>query len=465
MYFKFIHDSSLAQNSYIIGCQAEGVAAVIDPKRDIDTYLDIAEDNGLTITHILETHIHADFLCGSRELAQATGAQMYLSDEGGADAAYAFPHQPLKNGSVMRLGNIAVEVLHTPGHTPEALSFLVTDESATREPVMLFTGDFFFVGDVGRPDLPDKLTGTTHTATHGAKDQHASVQKLLQLNDHLQIWPGHGAGSSCGKALGAVPMTTLGYEKHRNWALQLSEDQDEFIRELLSGQPEPPKYFLEMKKLNSVKNRNILTDIPKPRQLTRKEFARARKDKLPLIDARPWEKYIKGHLKEVWNITNDDSFATEIGWLMDYERPFVIIAGKKQWNDITRKLMRIGMDNVLGFVTPKQLKTWEPKNQITARIVNKKALQEALHDKTVQLIDVRNRSEYDEGHIGHAQNIHYGMLDGHLSEIDKEKRLILYCRTGGRAAVAYSFLLSQGFDKVSIYPGGWEEWNHAQAVD
>ena len=209
MFFQHIYDKSLAQASYFIGCQKAGVAAVIDAKRDVDTYLEIAQQNNMKITHILETHIHADFLAGSRELAALTGAEMYLSAEGGPDWQYEFPHVDIKNGDIIKLGNLKIEVIHTPGHTPESISFLLTDIPSSTEPVMLFTGDFVFVGDIGRPDLLEKAAGMKGTQDIGAKQMYQSITKFDALPDYIQVWPGHGAGSACGKALGAVPSITI----------------------------------------------------------------------------------------------------------------------------------------------------------------------------------------------------------------------------------------------------------------
>ncbi|SUJ07424.1 Probable polyketide biosynthesis zinc-dependent hydrolase BaeB [Sphingobacterium spiritivorum] len=247
MFFERIYDESLAQASYMIGCQAKGVALVIDPKRDVDTYLEIAKRNNLEITQITETHIHADFLSGSRELAALTGAALYLSDEGGKDWQYEFPHEGLKDGDKLVVGNLTLTVIHTPGHTPESISFVLTDHPASDHPIMVFTGDFVFVGDVGRPDLLEKAAGIAGTKEAGAKDMFRSIQKFLTLPDFVQLWPGHGAGSSCGKALGSVPSSTVGYERIRNWALQ-QQKEDTFVTELLDGQPEPPAYFAMMKK-------------------------------------------------------------------------------------------------------------------------------------------------------------------------------------------------------------------------
>ena len=250
MYFKRIYDTDLAQASYLVGCQKNGTAIVIDPTRDAEQYLTLAQQEGLTITHVTETHIHADYLSGSRELAARTGAALLLSDEGGPDWSYGFDHEGLKDGSVITLGNITLKVLHTPGHTPEHLSFLVTDGARGTEPSLLLTGDFVFVGDLGRPDLLDEAAGGIDTRFVGAKQMFASLQdKFLTLPDFVQVWPGHGSGSACGKALGAVESTTVGYERALSWWAPLVRDGNEqtFTDELLAGQPDAPSYFGRMK--------------------------------------------------------------------------------------------------------------------------------------------------------------------------------------------------------------------------
>jgi hydroxyacylglutathione hydrolase len=260
MFFRHVYEKGLAHASYLVGCQASGTAMVIDPQRDIDVYLEIASQEKLRITHILETHIHADFLSGSRELASVTGAKLYLSDEGGPEWQYAFPHEGLKDGDTFMVGNLRIEVIHTPGHTPEHISFLLTDTPSGNHPVMMFTGDFVFVGDVGRPDLLEKAAGYSGTMVEGAKTMFNSLKRFKQLPDHIQVWPAHGAGSACGKALGAVPGSTVGYEKLVNWALKHTVE-DAFVKELLDGQPEPPYYFAKMKSLNKI-DRPLLSDIP-----------------------------------------------------------------------------------------------------------------------------------------------------------------------------------------------------------
>lgn len=457
MFFELVYDKSLAQASYVVGCQAAGIAAVIDPKRDVDTYLQIAQANNLKITHILETHIHADFLSGSRELAALTGAEMYLSDEGDENWKYEFPHNKIKGGDVVKMGNLTFEVIHTPGHTPESVSFLLTDKPASSEPVMLFTGDFVFVGDVGRPDLLEQAAGIKGTQDIGAAQMYDSLHEFAKLGDYIQVWPGHGAGSACGKALGAVPMTTVGYEKIRNWALQLLNDKQAFTQELLADQPEPPKYFAMMKKLNKI-DRKLLTEVPKIKNLSKEEFAQVKADGLKIIDTRPWVDYAASNLKGTLSITNNNSFSTYMGWYMNYEENFIVIAEEAQVEDIMRKLMRIGLDNLVGFITPAQLMEFEAGNLSSYTPITKETVKEKLATEDIQVVDVRGAAEFKKGHIEGADNLVLGKLYDNLDKISKDKPVIIHCQAGGRAAIAYSILQGQGFDNVLNYAGGMNDW-------
>src|SRR5690554_1100881 len=350
MFFQHVYDESLAQGSYIIGCQVAGEAIVIDAQRDIDVYLEIAEQNNLKITHVTETHIHADFLSGTRELVAVTDAKMYLSDEGGQDWQYEFDHIGLKDGHVIKVGNLTLEVMHTPGHTPESISFILTDHPATDKPVMVFTGDFVFVGDIGRPDLLEKAAGIKNTAELGAKQMYESLKKFAELPEYIQVWSGHGAGSACGKALGSVPSSTIGYEKIRNWAFQYEGDEQGFINYLLADQPEPPKYFAMMKHLNKV-NRPLLVEVPKHPILTKNEFLSAYNKGIKIIDTRNKVDFSNGFIPGSINIQNDNSLSTWAGWVLYYEEQFMIVTKEEDVEDITRKLMRIGLDNIYGFIT------------------------------------------------------------------------------------------------------------------
>ena len=456
MLFERIYDKTLAQASYVIGCQAKGVAAVVDPKRDVDTYIDFAAQNGMQITHIFETHIHADFLSGSRELAQLTGAKMYLSDEGGPSWQYEFPHEGLHHGDKLALGNLVVEVLHTPGHTPEHISFLITDTPASEEPAMLLTGDFVFVGDVGRPDLLEQAAGMVGTQEVGAAQMYDSLSSFAQLPDYIQVWPGHGAGSACGKALGAVPMTTVGYEKIRNWAVKLLNDKSAFMEELLADQPEPPKYFAMMKKINK-ENRGLVTAVPKFPHLSQSEWTK-HKSSARIVDTRNFAAYAEGFLPSTINIANTGAFATYMGWLIGYEEPFILIAKESETEDLARKLMRIGLDQHIGFITPEELKIWEADHLDRYQPVNYADVKKAVQEKSAQIIDVRGASEYKINHIPGALHLFYGTIANHLEPLSATEPIIIHCQTGIRAAIAHSLLMSKGYHNVKVYWGGMEDW-------
>jgi hydroxyacylglutathione hydrolase len=457
MFFQHVYDKTLAQASYFIGCQKAGVALVIDPKRDVDTYLEIAKQNNMKITHIAETHIHADFLSGSRELAALTGAKMYLSDEGGEGWLYEFPHEGLKDGSVFNVGNLKLEVLHTPGHTPESISFLLTDTPASDKPVMLFTGDFVFVGDIGRPDLLEEAAGMIGTKEVGAKQMYKSMERFRELADYIQVWPGHGAGSACGKALGAVPSTTVGYEKVRNWALQHENDENGFVKYLLEDQPEPPKYFAMMKKLNKVE-RPLLTEVPKLKKLSAQDLKAAMDKGIKVIDTRLKQDFAAGFIPGSINIQGNNAFATWMGWFITYEEPFILIAEESKHDDLVRKLMRIGLDNIYGYMP--DVKEWVGPLE-KANVISLNEFKEILKTNHTQVVDLRGSSEYKSGHIKGTDHVFIGTLEKNLSKIKKDQQVIIHCQAGDRASIGYSLLAKHGFKNIKNYSGGMNEWINA----
>ena len=459
MFFQHIYDKSLAQASYFIGCQQAGVAAVIDAKRDVDTYLEIAALNNMKITHIFETHIHADFLAGSRELAALTGAKLYLSDEGGPGWQYEFDHVGLKDGAVLRVGNLKIEVLHTPGHTPESISFLLTDTPASPEPVMLFTGDFVFVGDIGRPDLLEKAAGMVGTMDAGAHQMYRSIERFNGLPDHLQLWPGHGAGSACGKALGAVPSSTVGYEKIRNWALGYAKSKDEegFVKYLLEDQPEPPRYFAMMKKLNKV-NRPLVTAVPKLKRLSNAERQEAMEKGVQLIDARDKLIFAQGFIPGSINIPGNNSFANWCGWYLSYDKPFMLLANENQLEDLTRKLMRIGLDNILGYVPGTEEYVAAGGILQTARVLDAEGLKSMMEKPDTQVVDLRGVSEYKSGHIQGADHVFVGTLPQNLDKVQRSGNVVVLCQGGDRASIGYSLLAREGFDNLWNYIPSMNDW-------
>ncbi len=456
MFFEHIYDKSLAQGSYLVGCQVTGEAIVIDAKRDVDTYVEIAKQNNLRITHITETHIHADYLSGSRELAAITGAKMYLSDEGGEDWQYEFDHIGLKDGDVIKVGNLSFEVMHTPGHTPESISFLLTDHPASDEPVMIFTGDFVFVGDVGRPDLLEKAAGIMGTKEEGAEQMYQSLEKFQKLPDFVQVWSAHGAGSACGKALGSVPSSTVGYEKVRNWALQFKDDKNGFINELLDGQPEPPKYFAMMKHLNKV-DRPLLTEVPKHKKLTKEEFLTAYNEGMKIIDTRSNMEFAKAYVPNSLNIVGGNAFSTWMGWFMNYDESFVLICEDNKIEDLTRKLMRIGLDNIHGYYSPADLKELGLELK-KGDFIDLEAFKKELTKENVQILDVRNQSEVDGGLVEGATHVFVGHIEDNLDKLDKNKPTVIYCQAGARSTIAYTILERNGFTQLKNYMGGMKEW-------
>ncbi len=456
MYFQHVYDKTLAQASYLIGCQATGEAIVIDPKRDVDTYLEIAKQNKLRITHVAETHIHADFLSGSRELAALTGAQLYLSNEGGPDWQYEFQHVGLHDGSAFMVGNLKFEVLHTPGHTPESISFLLTDTPASDKPVMIFTGDFVFVGDIGRPDLLEEAAGFKGTKEAGARQMYQSLKKFYALPDYVQVWPGHGAGSACGKALGAVPSSTVGYEKLTNWAFRL-QDEERFVQYLLEDQPEPPRYFAMMKKLNKV-NRPLLTEVPRLKKLTDQEFFEALNNQTPIVDTRTKQEFADGFIPGTINIQGNNSFATWMGWFMNYDKPFILIAPESKHDDLVRKLMRIGLDNIYGYVPDVTVWTRSGKPLEKMQLVSTDELKKILQTNNTQVVDLRGNTEYKAGHIKGAKHVFIGTLEENLDKINKSEPVIVHCQAGDRSSIGYSILAKHGYRNIKNYAGGYSEW-------
>ena len=457
MYFQHVYDKSLAQASYFIGCQQAGVAAVIDPKRDVDTYIKIAQEQNMTITQIYETHIHADFLSGHLELAAHTGAAMYLSGEGGPDWQYEFEHHSLHHGNSIKLGNLQLDVLHTPGHTPESISLLLTDLPGSEDPVMLFTGDFVFVGDIGRPDLLEKAAGLKGTQEAGAHQLFHSLKQFTGIPDYVQVWPGHGAGSACGKALGAVPVTTAGYEKRRNWAFRFNNDEAGFIANLLEGQPEPPKYFAMMKKLNRVP-RPLLTSVPVIPQLDATALKQAMDKGYRIIDTRHKSIFAKGFIPGSINIQGNNSFSTWAGWFLNYEEPFILLAEPGQMDDLTRKLMRIGLDNIFGYIPSVETYTNNGGQLTVAQLTDYIGLLALQAQGPVQLVDLRGATEYQTGHIPGAENVFVGTLPQQLQKIKKDTTVVVHCQSGDRSTIGYSLLAANGFNNIINFSGSMNEW-------
>ena len=465
MLLERFYDDKLAQASYLIGCQATGEAIVVDPNRDIEQYLDAAGREGLAITHVTETHIHADFVSGSRELAERTGAALLLSAEGGSDWQYAFAVQAgaslLEDGDDFSVGNIRFEARHTPGHTPEHLALLVTDTAATDIPMGAFTGDFLFVGDVGRPDLLERAAKVADTMEAAARDLFRSLQRFASLPDHLQIWPAHGAGSACGKALGAVPSSTLGYERVANWAFNV-KDEDRFVELVLEGQPEPPRYFAEMKRVNRDGPR-ILHGLPRPERIESHRLDDLLRQHAIVVDTRHSADFAEGHVPGTINIPLNRSFTTWAGWLIPFDRDCYLITGHADDAlEAARDLAMIGLDRVAGFFGDDVVEAWRRAHGPLATTAQVSADELDLPpDNGVALVDVRDPGEWEAGHIPGVANIPLGYLTDRLDELPRDGRLVLHCQGGGRSAIGASLLQAHGFRNVSNLVGGFDAWARA----
>ena len=464
------YDEGLAQASYLIGCQTTGEALIVDPNRDIEQYIAAAEAEGLRIAHVTETHIHADFVSGSRELAQRTGATLYLSDEGAPDWRYAYAAQAravlLEDGARFQVGRVAIETLHTPGHTPEHLVFLVTDTPAASEPLGVLSGDFVFVGDVGRPDLLERAANIRGTMETGARQLFRSLQRFKQFPDYLQIWPGHGAGSACGKALGAMPQSTVGYERIANWAFGIV-DEDAFVTAVLEGQPEPPRYFAEMKRINKEGPR-LLGGLGRPGRLPASRVSDLLAKGALVVDTRPATDFAAAHIPGTINIPLNRAFTGWAGWLIPYDRDFYLLIDRAREDAVktaARDLAMIGLDRLAGYLDcdEEMLETWrasggtlESTPQMTVAQLRER---QATGDVTV--IDVRGRSEWEAGHLPGVANIPLGLLPDRLAELPERGTIVLQCETGSRSAIAASVLEARGRGTVANLEGGFTAWRKA----
>jgi hydroxyacylglutathione hydrolase len=475
MILKRFYDEPLAQASFLVGCQATGEAIVIDPNRDVDQYIAAAAAEELRITAVTETHIHADFVSGARELSERTGATMYLSDAGPDEWRYRFRADPrvvpVSGGEKIRIGNVIITPVHTPGHTPEHLSFFVTDGAASTEPMGLMTGDFVFVGDVGRPDLLEKAAHVSGASDAAARQLFRSLTWFKSLPDHLQVWPGHGAGSSCGKGIGAVPQSTVGYERRTNWGLGI-DDEEEFVRQVLQGQPEPPAYFGVMKRINR-EGPALLGRLPAPERIGERRLeeilAGGRADRPPLqpplpvggavvVDTRSTAAYAGGHIPGTLNLPLGRSFTTYAGSLLPYDADCYLIVDPRQLEFAVRALVSIGLDRIAGYAGLEVVELWAGNGRPLGTIQQVTAAELAAAEPETVVVDVRGESEWRSGHLPGARLVPLPELPSRVAEIPADRRVVLVCQTGSRSAVAASFLRARGIREVSNVAGGVAAW-------
>lgn len=455
MYFKQFFDEKLAQYAYLIGCQANGTAVIIDPMRDIDHYIDAAAKANLTITAAADTHIHADYISGLREFAER-GVKVYASDEGDKDWKYEwlknseYDYELLKDGDEFKIGNITIRAWHTPGHTPEHLSYFITDGATADEPLGIATGDFVFVGDVGRPDLLESAAGQINVMEPSARTLFKTVESFKHVPEYVQVWPGHGAGSACGKALGAIPKTTVGYELKFNNSLKAATSEDNFVNFILDGQPEPPLYFARMKRDNKM-GPAVIGGPPKARRLTIKEMKEISGNKdTVLLDTRERSEFYEGHVPGSLLSPLNKQFNTVAGSYITEEQKIILLVDEHQVEEAILDLYRIGLDNVIGYVTEKDFQNY--KNQDgeieTLEAVKFSVLDELNSDDV--LLDVRKLSEYSEFNIDGSINIAHTRLLPNIEKLSRDHKHYVHCQAGGRSAVAAALLKRNGFNVVVI---------------
>ncbi|MGW7963363.1 persulfide dioxygenase-sulfurtransferase CstB [Staphylococcus xylosus] len=439
MFFKQFYDNHLSQASYLVGCQRTGEAIVIDPVRDLTKYMEVADSEGFKITQAAETHIHADFASGIRDVQERLNANIYVSGEG--DDQLSYKNMPehtnfVKNQDIIQVGNIKLEVLHTPGHTPESISFLLTDEGGgSSVPMGLFSGDFIFVGDIGRPDLLEKSVQMEGTTEIGAKQMYQSIEGVKNLPDYIQIWPGHGAGSPCGKALGAIPMSTLGYEKINNWAFNVT-DESKFVETLTSNQPAPPHHFAQMKKINQF-GMNMYQPYDVFSSLDNARIA---------FDLRSKEAFHGGHTEGTINIPYNQNFINQIGWYLDYENSIDLIGDKSTVEQAAHTLQLIGFDNVAGYRLPK------------SEILTQSIHSVDMTGKEEYILDIRNEEEWNNGHLDQAVNIPHGKLLNENIPFNKEDKIYVHCQSGVRSSIAVGILENKGFENVVNIREGYQDF-------
>ncbi|TVR13428.1 MAG: MBL fold metallo-hydrolase [Balneolaceae bacterium] len=468
MYFKQFFDEKLAQYAYLIGCQANGTAVVIDPMRDIDQYIDHAAKQNLTIVAAADTHIHADYISGLREFAER-GVKVYASDEGDADWKYEwligsdYDYELMHDGDEFKIGNITIKAWHTPGHTPEHLTFLVTDGAAANEPMGMATGDFVFVGDVGRPDLLESAAGMADVMEPSARTLFKTVEAFKNMPEYMQIWPGHGAGSACGKALGAIPKTTVGYELKYNNSLKSASSEDNFVKFILEGQPEPPLYFARMKRDNKI-GPALIGGMPQPKRLTIKELkGLAGKENTVLLDTRERNEFAAGHIPGSLLSPLNKQFNTVAGSYITEDEEIYLIVNEHQVKEAVLDLYNIGLDNVAGYVTPRDLQIYKEQDGAFDKLETV-TFEDITGLKEGEIVlDVRKGSEFEEAHVEGALNYAHTRLLPRKEELPRDKKFFVHCQSGGRSAVAAALLKRDGFN-VALVEDEFANYNKLQTA-
>jgi len=452
MYFEQFYLGCLAHASYLLA--SNGEAIVVDPQRDVDLYLKVAEEHGASIRHIFETHLHADFVSGHQELAARTGATIYI----GARAGAKFPHVAIEDGFQLQVGAILVRALETPGHTPESICLVIVDQQKSSQPWAVLTGDTLFLGDVGRPDLskaysPAELAGMLYNSLH---------DKLLKLPDDVLVYPAHGAGSLCGRNMRAERSSTIGTERLTNYALQIKSRED-FIRQLTSNLPTRPDYFLQDAEINR-SGATALSQLPELQPLSAADVKSLISEGVIALDVRPSEKFAASHVPGSVNIALSGQFASWAGTLLGLSsRPLLIADSPEQLTEARMRLARVGIEELRGYLRG-GIEGWKQSGlplgetpQITVQ-----ALDDRLHAQQTSLLDVRRQPEWQAGHI---EGANWWPLDNFKispPEIDHSAPIAVHCKSGYRSMIACSLLQRAGFNNVTNVIGGFDAWLEAK---
>lgn len=443
----------LAHASYLVS--SGGVAAVVDPQRDVDLYVEVARSKGLRIEHIIETHLHADFVSGHRELAERTGAQIYL----GAGSGATFPHRAVKDGDAIRFGDCRLDFLQTPGHTVESVCAVMSDLSRSERPTAVFTGDTLFVGDVGRPDLsgehtPQELAAMLFTSLH---------EKLLRLPDETVIYPAHGAGSLCGRQMGSERSSTIGKERRSNYALQAPTRED-FIRLLTESLPPRPDYFIRDVELNR-QGAESLDHLPPPRPSTAEEVVRRQREGAVVLDTRPVMQFGVGHVPGSLHIALSGQFASWAGRIVGLDQHIILVADDTEHlRESQLRLARVGIEKIDGYLE-NGIAGWVTSGHALHSVpqVSVEELAE-LRGTGIVVLDVREPGEVAAGAMEDSIRIPLGQLSGRTQELDREKPLVVHCKGGYRSSIATSILARDGFEQVANLTGGFDAWKAATAA-
>jgi hydroxyacylglutathione hydrolase len=463
MIFERFEDEGLSHYSYAVGCPGAGKIAIVDPKRDIDTYLEFAEANNVEIAYVLETHIHADYASGAPELIQRTGAELWISvyDDGEIFDSVV-PHKELQDGDVITIGGVKLQAMHTPGHTPEHMSYLVFDTNRSEEiPMLMMTGDFLFVGSLGRPDLLGE-----DAKRQLANQLFESVQKLSQLPDSLEIHPAHGAGSMCGAGMSGRAMSTLGFERIANPYLDSVLTQELFVEKILGNSPPFPEYYKRMKQLNS-DGATAFDTLPGLSPLDVESFnSILTSENAVVVDIRDQLSFGGGHIPGAYGIGCGKSLSTWTSWVLPYDRPILLVADdESEIEPSVRSLIRVGLDDVRGYLKG-GIRAWREvgHSMVSTPQLSPETLHQQLqHGEVKHLIDVRSDAEWEEGHIEGALHLMGGTLEQNLDQLPgKDDSIVIVCGSGYRSTVAASVLQRHGYTNLINATGGMTAWYATQ---